>query len=158
MKGLNLSEVAHFVPVVMPQNITGGETGIEFNMAKYAHASILIQIGVSAAAITSIVLKEATDADGTGATAIAFSYYQAVTTPSGDALSTKQTATSSGITSPSATDGIMYVIELDASQLSDGSNWVQLVLNNGSNNVDCSAVAILTGARYAGVASPTVTA
>lgn len=158
MKGLNLSEVAHFVPIIMPQDITGGETGLEFNMALYAHASILIQIGVSASAPTSIVLNEATDAAGTGATAIAFSYYRAVTTPSGDALSTKQTAAAAGITSVNATDGIMYVIEIDASQLSDGSNWVQVVIANGVNSVIASGVAILTGARYAGVASPTVTA
>ena len=50
MKGLNLSEVAHFVPIIMPQDITGGETGIEFNMALYAHASIFINLGVSASA------------------------------------------------------------------------------------------------------------
>ena len=69
----------------------------------------------------------------------------------------KQSALAAGIT-PSAVDGVMYVLEIDASQLTDAKNWIQVVIANGVNSVIASAVAILTGARYAGVASPTVAA
>ena len=155
MKGINISEQCHPLVPIFPTDISGGRTGRIFSMENYAHASIIVAIGASSAAFTSITLKECTDNAGTGATARAFTYYKQEGTVSGDVLSTKQSATSSGIT-PTATDGIFYVIELDASELTDGSNWVQVVLTNGVNSVIASVVVLLSGSRFGGAASPTV--
>ena len=57
---------------------------------------------------------------------------------------------------PNAADTIFYVIELDASELSDASQFVQLALANASaNSVIASAVAVLSGSRYGEQASRT---
>lgn len=156
MKGFNIAEMGHVVNILPPIDITGGVTGDVFSMENYGHATIIVQVGVSAAAFTKILVNECTSLAAAGATAIAFNYY-AETTAAGDTLSALTAATSAGVT-PSANDTIFYVIELDASELSDGSNFVQLQLTNGTNSVIASAVAILSGSRYAGTLSPTTIA
>jgi hypothetical protein len=158
MKGFVLSEQGHVVNVLAPVDITGGVTGQRFSMANYQHASIIFQIGVSAAAFTKIFLKQCTSSGGAGATAIPFSIYKQETAgASNDVLGARTAVTSAGYT-PAATDGIFYVIELDANELADGSPWVELSATNGSNSVIASAVAVLSGARYAEAQSPTITA
>jgi hypothetical protein len=75
-------------------------------------------------------------------------------------LSARTAVTSAGYT-PAATDGIFYVIEIDAAEL-DGANngatgqYLRLHLTNTANSVITSAIAILSGARYAETQSPTV--
>ena len=157
MKGFVLSEEGHVVQLIAPVDVTGGVTAQRFAMKEYQHASILIQIGVSAAAPTAIVLKNCQDANGTNATAIPFSIYKQETAgASHDVLGARTAVTSAGY-APSANDGIFYVIELDAAELSDGYEYVELDITNGVNSVIASAVAILSGARHAEVQSPTVT-
>jgi hypothetical protein len=157
MKGFVASEQGHFVNILAPIDITGGKTAQAFSMKKYQHASILVQIGVSAAAFTKILVNQCTDASGTGATAIPFSIYKQETAgASNDVLGARTAVTSAGYT-PSANDGIFYVIELDANELADGSPYVQLQLTNGANSVIASAAAILSGARYENAQSATET-
>lgn len=153
-QGIVISEAAHVVMPIAPIDITGGKTSARFSMAKYGHASIIVAIGVSAAAFTKIELYECTLASGGSATAIAYSAYKQETA-AGDVLGAKVAVASTGIT-PSANDTIFYVIELDARQLTDGSNWVEVRLTNGSNSVIAAVIAILSGARYAHVGSETV--
>ena len=155
-KGFVVAEAGHVVNLVPAIDITGGVTGDVFSMENYAHASIIISIGVSAAAFTKIIVNECTDLDATGATAIAHSIYKEETA-AGDTLGARTAVLAAG-TTPSANDTIMYVIELDASELSDGSHFVQLSMTNGVNSVIACAVAILSGARYAEEQSPTAIA
>ena len=163
MKGFVIAEQAHVVNILPPVDVTGGVSAQAFSMKKYQHASIFIQIGVSAAAFTKILLNQCLDASGTTPTAIPFSIYtQETAGASHDVLSARTAVTSAGYT-PSANDGIFYVIEIDASEL-DGTNnggagaYLQLQLTNGTNSVIASAVAVLSGARYAETQSPTETA
>lgn len=151
MRGINLPEQAHYVNVLPPVDITGGKVGAEFHMKNHSKANIMVQIGVSAAAPTAILVKECSNAAGDNAVAIGFDYY-AEETADGDTLSAKQTATASGIT-PSANNGIMYIIVIDASQLSATKPWIQVSFTNGTNSVIASISAVLTGARYAEAAS-----
>lgn len=156
MQGINVAEMGHVVNIVPPVDITGGVTGDRFSMENYAHATILVQVGVSAAAWTKIILREC-DAETSGtATDIAFNLY-AEETAAGDTLGAREAVAATGRT-PSANNSIMYVIELDARQLSDGFKWVELALTNGSNSVIASAVAILSGSRYGQTLSPTAIA
>lgn len=158
MKGFVIAEQAHVVQVTAPVDVTGGATGQAFSMKKYQHASILVMIGVSAAAFTKILVNQCTDAAGDSPVAIPFNIYKQETGgASHDVLGPRTAVTSAGYT-PSANDGIFYVIELDANELADGSPYVQVVLTNGSNSVIASIVAILTGARFAETQSPTETA
>jgi len=121
-------------------------------------------VGVSAAAFTSIILQSGTATAAVGATvagsaALAFNMYKQETAgASHDVLGAPVAETTSGETSVSANDGIFYVIELDANALPDGKPWVQVALANGTNSVIASAVAVLSGSRFAERQSPTVTA
>lgn len=163
MKGFVVSEQGHVVQLLAPVDITGGKVAQAFSMKEYQHASILIMAGVSAAAFTKIIVSActATGAVGTpgaGATAIPFSIYKQETAGEAhDVLGARTAVTSAGYT-PSANDGIFYVIEIDANELPDGSPYVQLSLTNTSNSVIASAVAVLSGARFAETQSPTETA
>jgi hypothetical protein len=163
MKGLVVAEQGHVVQVLAPVDITGGKVCQAFKMAKYQHATIIVEIGVSAAAFTKIIVSAgtATAAVGTpvaGATAIPFAIYKQETAgEANDVLGARTAVAAAGYT-PSANDGIFYVIEIDGNELPDGSPYVQLSLTNGSNSVIASAIAILTGARFAETQSPTETA
>jgi hypothetical protein len=157
MKGFVISEQGHIVQVTAPVDVTGGATGQAFSMKNYQHASILVLIGVSAAAFTKIVVNQATDVSGSNPVAIPFSIYKQETAGAHDVLGARTAVAAAGYT-PSANDGIFYVIELDAAELADGSPYVQVQLTNGTNSVIAAIVAVLSGARYAETQSPTVLA
>jgi hypothetical protein len=158
MKGAVLAEQGHFVNILPPVDVTGGKTAQAFSLKNHAHASILIQIGVSAAAFTKILLNQCTDNTGANPVAIPFSIYKQETAgASNDVLGSRTAVLAAGYT-PSANDGIFYVIELDASELGDGTPYVQLQFTNGANSVIASAVAILSGDRFAGDQNQTATA
>ncbi len=158
MKGFVIAEQGHVVNLLAPVDITGGKTGQAFSMKKYAHASILLMVGVSAAAFTKIIVNQCTDAAGDNPVAIPFSIYKQETAgAAADVLGARTAVLAAGYT-PSANDGIFYVIELDASELADGSPYVQVQLTNGTNSVIAGGIAVLTGARYAEAQSGTATA
>ena len=164
-KGYVVSEQAHVVNILPPVDVTGGVVAQAFSMKEHHHASILLQIGVSAAAFTKILLNACTKADGTGPTPLPFAIYaqetagadKDVLTIPGGTNTPRQQIGAAGY-APSANNGIFYTIELDAAELPDGSPYVQLQLTNTSNSVIASAVAILTGSRFAGAKSTTATA
>jgi hypothetical protein len=168
MNGFSISEAGHVVNILPPVDITGGKTAQAFSMANYKHASIIIQIGVSAAAFTKILLNLCSDAAGSNPVALPFNLYtQEVAGASKDVLSAIQNIAAAGYT-PSANDGIFYVIEIDANELEAAiagalsgtlgqDSYLQLQLTNGANSVIASAVAVLSGSRFAEAQSPTVT-
>lgn len=145
-KGIVLAEQGHFVNVLPPVDITGGVAGDRFSMKNYGHASIVVQVGVSAAAFTKIIVKECNAASSGTANAIAYRL-AAEETAGGDTLGDFEAVAAAGRT-PSANDNIMYVIEIDADELTEGYEWIEVSFTNGSNSVIASCVAILTGARY----------
>ena len=153
MQGFNIAEMGHIVNILPPIDISGGVDADVFSMENYAHATIIIQVGVSASAFTKIIVEECTAIDGTGATGIAHAIYKEETAL-GDTLGARTAVLAAG-TTPDAADGIFYVIEIDARELSTDSPFIQLSLTNGVNSVIASAVAILSGSRYGGDQSPT---
>ncbi len=161
-KGLYLAQDVHTVNVLPPVDVTGGKTSQAVNMAGAAHLSFILQLGVSAAAVTDVTVQAgtATAAVGAavaGAVAIPFDLFKQETAgANNDVLSTRTPTAAAGFV-PSANDGIFYVIEIDADQLPAGSPYVQLGIANGANSVIASAVAILSGMRYAGDQSASVT-
>lgn len=151
MRGINLAEQAHIVNVLPAINITGGRSGDVFSMANYRRANIIVSMGVSASAATKILVNACSNFAGDNAEAIPFRLYSEETS-GGDTLSAKENVTAEGKT-PSANDNIMYVIDLDASELPDDKPYVQLEITNGTNSVIASAIAVLTGAGYVGSAT-----
>lgn len=162
-KGFRVAEAGHVVNILPPVDVTGGAKSQAFEMENAGHASILLQIGVSAAAATAVTVvagsaTAAVGADVANGAAIPFRVYKQETAgASHDVLDSGTDVTTAGFV-PSANDGIFYVIEIDADALPSGKPYVQLVITNGSNSVIASAVAVLSGLRYAGLANPTVTA
>lgn len=151
MRGINIFEQAHLVNAIPPINGTGGKSTDVWHMKYHRWANIILQIGVSAAAATKILVFGCTDAAGTNPTAIPFTLYKEETAL-GDTLSAKEAVTAAGYT-PSANDNIMYGILVDASELPDDKPYMYVQVTNGTNSVILSAVAILTGARYSGSAT-----
>lgn len=162
-KGFYIPQDGHIVGILPPVDITGGTTSQAFSMANYAHASILLQIGVSAAApgLVTIQAGTATAAVGAavaGATTIPFSVFKQETAgAANDVLGARVAAPATGF-QPSAADGIFYCMEIDADDLPAGKPWVQIALANTSNSVLACLDVILSGARYAGDQSATATA
>ena len=149
MRGINLAEHGHFVNILPPVDVTGGATADVFHLKRHSHATIAVQVGVSAAAFTKILLHACDNAAGDNPEAIPFSVYKEETS-AGDTLGDREEVLAAGLT-PSANDNILYVIELDAAELPEGKPYVELELTNGSNSVIASAVAVLSGARYTDV-------
>jgi len=160
MKGINIAETCHVVNILPPIDVdtaSGLAASEIFSMENYAHVTIIVQCGVTDADGGNITVEEVDDFDGTTDTAIVFNYY-AETTALGDTLGAKTAATAATGIDVSANDGIMYVIEIDASQLTDGYGNLCIKWSNPGGSLIASAVAILSGARYAGDQSATAIA
>lgn len=153
MHGFNVPEQGHVVNIIPPVDINGGaKTSDYFDMGKYSHVDIILTLGVTGAAST-VTVEESDDNSGSATTAIAFDYY-AETTAAGDTLADRASATSSGFAT-STNDNVTYVISIDAAELSDGYPYLVLKMTDPSASTLVSAVAVLSGARYAQENTPT---
>ena len=151
MRGLNIFEDGcHVVNMMPPKNGTGGYSSDIMSMAKHRWLNAVVSIGVSAAAPTKILVNACSSNAGAGRVAIPFDIYPEET-DSGDTFGPRQAVTAAGYT-PSANNNIMYGIFLDAAALPDDKPWVEIQITNGTNAVEVSGIAVLTGARYHGSA------
>jgi hypothetical protein len=155
MQGINVAEMGHVVNILPPVDINGGVNSDVFSLENYGHATIIIQIGVSAGTV-AFTVEECDDFVPTTDTAIAFAIYKEETA-SGDTLGAKVAATTSGVTT-SGNDNIFYVIEIDARELTDGYGHLIVKFVDPSASVIASAVAVLSGSRYGNDQSPTAIA
>lgn len=168
MTGFNVSENGHVVNLIPPVDGNAGApvTCTRFSMKNYNHASIIIQLGVTAGTPTSILVAAYTLASGGTRTAIAFrSYSQTTAGASNDVLSGPTNNAATGITSVSANDNIFYTIEIDSAELDavteaagSESPYVQLEITMPASSNLVSAVAVLSGSRYGYQGSATATA
>jgi hypothetical protein len=178
MQGINLSEAGHIAVLLPPQNITGASSAAPinpaFSMKNYKHATILVIFGAEATQdATTLLLYLCTSAAGGTPVAIPFNYYFQVAGGAGnDVLSaTINNAAATGLVLAvgDAPPNGMIVIEIDANELEAGAVGGALA---GSLGIDsyigvglgapaaadfAAVVVILTGARYANTASPSVT-
>jgi len=156
MKGINIAEQCHVINILSPQDVDTGKSSKVFSLENYAHATVIVTFGSTNADAGNLTVEECDDFTPTNDTAIGFAYYKEET-DSGDTLSAKQTATTSGI-DVSANDNTTYVIEIDASELSAGYPGLYLKWSDPGGATFSSAIAILSGARYAGSESATAIA
>jgi hypothetical protein len=178
MQGFNISEGGHVAVLLPPQNVTGDSSGSPinpaFSMKNYKHATILIIFGAEATQdATTLLLYLCSAAAGTGATAIPFNYYyQAAGGAGNDVLTSaiaNAPATGLVLAGGNAPANGLITIEIDANELEVAGVGGVLA---GSLGVDsyigvgfgapaaadfATVVVILSGARYANTASPTVT-
>lgn len=157
MKGLTLAEQAKIVNILPPQDVDTGKTSAVFSLKNYAHATIIITAGSTNADAGNITIEECDDFTPTNSNPVDFFYY-AEETASGDTLGARTKAAKATGIAVSGNDNIMYVIEIDASQLSEGFPNLALKWSDPGGATFGSAVAILSGARYAGTEAPTAIA
>jgi len=153
-KGFYVAEEGHVVNILPPQDVAAGVSSDVFSMKGYSHATIIVQCGATNADAGNVTIEECDDFTPTNDTAITFNYY-AETTAAGDTLGAKASAAAIDV---SANDNIMYVIEIDAQQLTDGYPNLILKWSVCGGATYGSAVAILSGARYASAESATAIA
>ena len=153
---MHLSNKTHVVNIIPPIDVNGaGASSDVFSMELYDHATIYLTLGVTGAACT-VTLEECDNLTPTTDTAIAFKYY-AETTAAGDTLGALTAATSAGFAT-SANDNVTYVIEIDAADLTDGYPCLQLEVSDPSAATLVSAIAVLSGPKYASASTPTAIA
>ena len=145
----NVAEELHTVSIIAPVDINGGAVESDyFNVKNAASCQIVLTLGVTGAA-TTFTVYESDDSSGSNETAIAFAYY-AETTAGGDTLGARTAATTSGIAA-STNDGLIYVIDVDPRDLTDGYPYLVLKLSDPSAATLVSAVALLGNIRHAGI-------
>lgn len=151
------AQEGHVVNALAPVDINGGKNSDVWSMAEHSHVSIIVSLGVVASGGEfTVTVEECDDFTPSNSTAIAFTYF-AETTAGGDTLGAAQSATTAGFTT-SANDGIFYVIEIDAAELSDGYEHLRVVCSDPGASAIGSITAVLSGPRYAGDQSGTVIA
>ena len=148
MSYFNAAQEGHVVSILPPIDIdtASGATGESFSMENWSHASIIITAGAATGA-SVVTVSENTDASQSGTNPIAYKY-AAETTAAGDTLGALTAVASTGFTM-STNNGTIYVIELDAADLAAGLPWVTVHFADPSGSVIVSAVAVLSGGRYA---------
>ncbi|MFA5385571.1 MAG: hypothetical protein WC364_13125 [Eubacteriales bacterium] len=142
-----VAEQGHVVNILAPVDINGGVSSDVFSMKDASHATIIVQVGVSAATC-DITVEECDNFTPTTHTEIAFAAYKEETAD-GDTLGSREAITSSGFTI-SGNNGIFYVFEIDAEELTEGYPNLRISFSNPGASVIASAVAILSGLAYQG--------
>lgn len=156
MKGFVIAEQGHVAVGSYPISANGVSTLEAINMEGYGHLSAIITTGATNGSDIVVTAYNATDASATSADLIAFNYYQE-TTASTDVLGARVLNSTTALTfGNSSISNQMAVIEIDASELADGHNWVNLTLNGATTTTPISVIYVLSGARYASPESATV--
>ncbi len=155
-KGIVIAEDLHVVNALPPLDIdVSAQNSDVWSMANHSHATIIVQFGVTGAA-TTMTVEECDDFTPSNSTAIEFASYSE-TTANGDTLGARVATTSSGLSS-GTNDGIFFVIEVDASQLTDGFPNMRVALSDPGAATFANIVVILSGSRYAQESSATAIA
>ena len=148
MKGTTLGEQCHVVNALGAIDVGGViKTSLYFNLKYYAHASIIVTMGVVAADVLIRLYESKDNAGGTKNT-IGFEYYEEKTA-AGDTLTTRKTAGVGGFQT-GANSTTTFVIEVDASELTDLYHYLAIYTDAAAGATLISAVAVLSGSRYQG--------
>jgi len=149
------SEQGHIVNALAPVDINAGVNSDVWSMKNWSHASIIVTLGVTGGAST-ITLEECDDFTPSNSTAIAFNY-AAETTAAGDTLGDLTECASTGFAT-STNNGVYYVIEVDAEQLTAAYPNLRVCFSNPSAETFGSVQVVLSGGRFQGEANATAIA
>jgi hypothetical protein len=126
-----------------------------FNLKQYGHITFILFEGAGGTGTVKIEVEECTTAAGANNTAIAFRYRLMATTDTWGALTA---SAKTGYTTVAGANKAV-AIEIDASELSDGYNFVRLQLTEVVDDpCDAAVIAILSEPRYAQAVPPTAIA
>ncbi len=142
---MRLCEQLKIVPIFADVALAGGATGDSINMKNYHSACfIILSATTNWTAGPDIKLYTDTSAGGTD-TAMTFSY-RIGSAAVGSLLSDVLTAwaTSAELAMDNDHEGFMYIIEVEASEMTDGHNWLSIVLDSDASAGEAFCIAILT--------------
>lgn len=155
-KGFNIAEEGHIVTLYYPLDIdtlAGADSPVIVHMENFVHATIIYSIGVNPLAAGVVTIESCDDLVPTTPTEIPFRYYRYETSQiaaNGDVHGALTWATAAAGIIPVATGTpAMYVIELDAEELIQGHVGFRMCIVDPAAASVGSAIAILSGARYA---------
>jgi hypothetical protein len=162
-KGFWAIQDGHVVNVLPPVSAGAAQVGTRFSLATWAHASILLRMGVAGGPIGAITLKVYQAETGGSGVAIPFKYaLQTSGSAPFDVFGPVIQATATGYV-PGGADIIdeMAAIELDAADLLIANNGTYVELNIAAGSLGTTAqlmdaFAILSGGRFASDQSPSV--
>ena len=159
MGGINLSEECHIVNYIEPADNNAGVVGPVLDMSEWDHVTFITTFGVTDANPNDIIIEACDNMTPTTHPDMIFHYYIEVT-DAGDVLDTGPTAVvaATGVdhTVITGANNVMVVVEINGADLPSGYRGVRYNLVAGAGNTFSSVVAILSGGRYKGYASPTV--
>jgi len=143
-KGISISEEGKIINLLVPTaNTAGVGYSTAFHLKEASHATIYVQTGSITNAAT-VRLYESQTAGLTVAATLAAKYGAA---SANDVFAALATMTTAGF-STGTTNNYSWVIEVDASMLTDTYPYVALHFTTAAA-IAISASAILTGLRYA---------
>jgi hypothetical protein len=148
--GFTVPQDGHLVQLITPHDLNGGaHSSLVCRMKDYKHASIIVSIGTAPRAAGLITVESCDDMTPTTHTEIAFKYFKCETAfeaANSDVMSAIQTGATTGIVPAAGTpNGVMYVIELDSDQLTEGHIGFRISIADPGAASVISAVAILSG-------------
>jgi hypothetical protein len=162
-KGIYLCQDTHFCDLLKPVSANAAQVGTRFNLAQWAHASIVLRLGASGGPIGAVTLKAYSVFSGGSGIAIPFKYFlQNSGSAPFDIFGSVQQATAAGYTPTSDAADADILIEIDTSEiLAAGQNSTYVELNIAAGSLGTTAqqldaFAILSGGRSAGDSSASV--
>lgn len=148
-----LADHAKIVEAIKPQTGASARSGDWVSLKGYSHLTIIVQLALGNAATTAITVDKASAVDGSGnSDGITLNNWYKGTPSTDDSLS-KGTAGASITTSNAGAGSELYVIEIDAAELGEGYDCVQVELGQSHSGNLVSALYVLSGARYAAQAA-----
>jgi len=154
-KGFWATQDGHVVNLIPPVSAGAALTGVRFNMANWAHASLLLRFGAAGGPTGAIVLNVFLAESGGSGVAIPFKYaLQSAASAPFDVFTEWVQATSAGYTPVEVADEIVG-IEIDSDDLLVAANgtYVEIDVAVGSLGTTpqlLDAIGILSGGRYTG--------
>ncbi len=144
-KGFVVAENGHVVQMLEPTSVGAPATSDTISMENWGHVSIICGLGIGSS--TTITVGECTSFAGSDRTAITFRYAQEATV-GGDVLDAALAWSSSIAIASSGAGGGFAVIEIDADELSDGFQFLQVNLADPGAGKLAAVYAVLSGGRY----------
>jgi len=163
-KGFWLVEDGHLVDLIKPVSAGAAQTSTRFNLAQWAHASIVVRFGAAGGPVGAITVNVYNAFTGGSGVAIPFKYFlQNSASAPFDVFNEWVQATAAGYTPSSDVADADLVIEIDTDELSVAANGSYLELDIAAGSLGTTpqlldAFGVLSAGRFAGDLEATVQA
>ena len=139
----DFGERQHIVGLASPADSAGVAVSSDIVDLRYYHrVTFLVYLGTITGDVVTLTVEECDDVTPSNNTAIAFNYRESGATGTSDAFGAKTAATSSGVAAAATDDDHIFLIDLDASELSAGYPCARVVATPGGS-ASASEIAIL---------------